>query len=237
MKLNYTEYLEKVKACWLGKNIGGTLGAPFEGKRGTFDVEYYTHDVSSGVIPNDDLDLQLVFLLAAEKYGKALRSEHLAEYWLSLIPVDWSEYGQGKNNLRFGFMPPITGNFNNTYKNSCGCFIRSELWACLNPGHPELAVKYAYEDGTVDHADEGVFGEVFCAAIQSAAFVESDTRELIEIGLSYIPESCAVAKAVRLAIDCCDSGYDWRECRRQILTQFPDTFGFMRDFDKEGIPM
>lgn len=236
MKLNYAEYIEKVKACWLGKNIGGTLGAPFEGKRGAFDVDYYTHDLSLGVIPNDDLDLQLVFLLAAEKYGKALRSEHLAEYWLSLIPVDWSEYGQGKNNARLGFLPPITGSFHNSFKNSCGCFIRSELWACLNPGHPELAVKYAYEDGSVDHAEEGVYGEVFCAAIQSAAFVESDTNELIEIGLSYIPETCAVARAVRFAIDCCNRGLDWKEARKEILMQFPDTFGLMRSEDKEGLP-
>ena len=236
MKLSYETYLNKVKACWLGKNIGGTLGAPFEGKRGTFDVEYYTHDLSLGVLANDDLDFQLVFLNAAEKYGKALRSEHLAEFWTYLIPCNWSEYGAAKNNLKFGFLPPVTGIFKNAFKNSCGCFIRSELWACLAPGHPEIAVRYAYEDGIVDHSEEGVYGEVFCAAIQSAAFVETDVNTLIEIGLSYIPSSCALTKSVRLAQDCYARKITWREARREILMQFPDTFGLMRDEDKEGIP-
>jgi hypothetical protein len=33
MILNANEYLNKVRGCWMGKNIGGTLGAPFEWKR------------------------------------------------------------------------------------------------------------------------------------------------------------------------------------------------------------
>ena len=43
MQLDYEQYLEKVKSCWLGKNIGRTLGAPLEGKCGVFDVDYYIY--------------------------------------------------------------------------------------------------------------------------------------------------------------------------------------------------
>ena len=60
VKINRKIYRDKVYACWLGKNIGGTMGTPFEGSRGIVDLEYYTHDISKGVLPNDDLDLQLV---------------------------------------------------------------------------------------------------------------------------------------------------------------------------------
>ena len=80
----------------------------------------------------------------------------------------------------------------NTYKNSNGCWIRSELWACLAPGHPEIATRYAFEDAIVDHANEGMYGEIFTAALQSAAFAESDREKLIDIGLSYIPEDCLI---------------------------------------------
>lgn len=38
MQLNFDNYLDKMRGCWNGKNIGGTLGAPFEGMRGVFDV-------------------------------------------------------------------------------------------------------------------------------------------------------------------------------------------------------
>ena len=42
MQLNFDNYLDKMRGCWNGKNIGGTLGAPFERMRGVFDVRYYT---------------------------------------------------------------------------------------------------------------------------------------------------------------------------------------------------
>ena len=46
--MNLKEYRKKVEGCFLGKTIGGTLGAPLEGKRNVFDVSYYLQDVSKG---------------------------------------------------------------------------------------------------------------------------------------------------------------------------------------------
>ena len=36
--LSFAEYRDKVLGCWHGKNIGGTLGAPFECLRGVGDL-------------------------------------------------------------------------------------------------------------------------------------------------------------------------------------------------------
>ena len=68
--MNIHDYRDKVLGCWLGKNIGGTLGAPFECKRGVFPVEFYTQDTHGEPLPNDDLDLQEVWLNAVEKYSR-----------------------------------------------------------------------------------------------------------------------------------------------------------------------
>ena len=222
------EYRDKVRGCWLGKNIGGTLGAPFEAYREAHDLDFYTHDLSKGALPNDDLDLQLAWLCAAERFGTAVDAKILAEYWVSTITPNWAEYGVGKTNLRMGLEPPLSGGFCNAFKDSNGAWIRSELWACLMPGHPQLAVRYAYQDAIVDHADEGVYAEVFTAALESAAFVESDYEELVRIGLSYIPKDCDVARAVQLAIDCYRSGLTWKEARIRLLTEIPDSFGAQR---------
>ena len=91
---------------------------------------------------------------------------------------------------------------------------RSELWACLAPGHAEIATRYAFEDAIVDHANEGMYGEIFTAALQSAAFAESDREKLIDIGLSYIPEDCAVARAIRKTVECYHNGIDYLEARK-----------------------
>ena len=129
--------------------------------------------------------------------------------------------------MRCGLQPPFSGTVNNPYKDSCGAYIRSEIWACLAPGCPEIAVKYAYEDALVDHGEgEGLYAEVFCAAMESAAFLEKDIRRLLQIGLSYIPDDCAVARAVRLAEKLYDDGTSWQEARDEILRNFLGGFIF-----------
>ena len=227
MWMSVSEYRNKVAGCWMGKNIGGTLGAPFECKRGVFPVEFYTQELHGEPLPNDDLDLQLVWLNAAEKYGRSVTGSILGEYWLMYVVPNWGEYGAGKNNLAAGLLPPLSGYVNNAYRDSCGAFILSEIWACLAPGHPEIAVQYAYEDATVNHSHDGVYAEVFCAAVQSAAFAEKDMRRLIEIGLSYIPADCGVARAVHTAVDAFDKGLSWQEARKRILQAVPSTFGLL----------
>jgi ADP-ribosylglycohydrolase len=238
MTLDFSVYKDKVMGCWAGKNIGGVLGAPFEGKRQINNADFYTQDLSKGPPPNDDLDLQIVWLAAVERYGRQVNASILGDYWLSFVIPNWVEYGTGKANLRAGLEPPMSGYIDNTYKDSCGCFIRSEIWACLAPGRPQLAARYAYEDAIVDHQGEGVFGEVFCAALQSAAFVESDPQKLIDIGLSYIPEKSAMARCVKKAVECFGEGIDFPGARKRIHNEAPGTFGIqgikLKDIVKEG---
>lgn len=225
MVLRLEEFRDKLAGCWTGKNVGGVLGAPFECRRMVPDVDFYVQDLSMGPPANDDLDLQIVWLAAVERYGRNVNASILGEYWLSYVIPNWVEYGTGKANLRAGLVPPMSGDVDNTYKNSNGCWIRSELWACLAPGHPEIATRYAYEDAIVDHAGEGMYGEIFTAAIQSAAFVERDREKLVEIGLSYIPEDCDLTKTIRKTIECYHNGVDPLEARKIIHNTAPGTFG------------
>ncbi|MCL2363673.1 MAG: ADP-ribosylglycohydrolase family protein [Defluviitaleaceae bacterium] len=235
--MTLAQFRSKLLGCWMGKNIGGTLGGPFEGAQTMLDVEFYTHDITGDPLPNDDLDLQLVWLYALERYGKQVDAAKLGELWLSYIPPDWVEYGAGKNNMRYNIVPPMSGYMNNPYRDSNGAWIRSEIWACVAPGHPNIAVRYAREDAIVDHSHEGLYAEVFCAAMQSAAFAESDIHKLIQIGLSYIPADSGVARAINCVIECHKSGCSWQEARMKVLTDYPGSFlhfdrsepGFVKD--------
>ena len=68
MELNATLFQDKVYACWIGKNIGGTMGTPYEGQREMQNIRGFVTKPNE-VLPNDDLDLQLVWLEAVEKIG------------------------------------------------------------------------------------------------------------------------------------------------------------------------
>ena len=225
--MNRTLLRDKILGCFNGKNVGGTLGAPLEGKNGFFDIEYFLQpNIEGNPQPNDDLDLQISSLNAVRRFGRCVNSEILAEYYNIFVNPSWAEYGVGKSNLRRGIPTPISGYHANRYKDSCGSFIRSEIWACLCPAHPEIAARYAYFDSSIDHADEGTYGEVFWAAMQSAAFVESDIEKLIDIGLSYIPEKSALYKGITLVKNAYASKKSYEEARDIIFKEVAGAFSY-----------
>ncbi len=221
MKINKKEYLDKLQACWVGKNIGGTIGGPFECKTEMQDISGFVTPKGEP-LPNDDLDLQLVWLAALEKFGPAnVDANVLAEYWLAFIPPHWNEYGIGKSNLRMGLLPPLSGEFRNEHwKNSNGAWIRSEIWACLCPGHPYTAIRYAIMDASIDHGvSEGTYAEVFTAAMESLAFFEKDIRKIIDKAITFIPEDSMLSRCIRLVLREYDKKTPYREVREMIVAE------------------
>lgn len=229
ISVNRKDYLDKVYACWIGKNIGGTMGTPFEGKPELQDIKGFTSP-KGDPLPNDDLDLQLIWLLALQEVGpKAINANILSWYWCRYIPAIWNEYGVGQNNAAIGITPPMSGElFNEGWKTSNGAWIRSEIWACLAPGFPNVATKYAVMEASIDHGvSDGTAAEIFTAALESMAFVESDIKVLIEKALTYIPETSRITKSVRLVMDEYEKGTDWKRTRELVLEQNSD-LGFFQ---------
>jgi ADP-ribosylglycohydrolase len=224
--INESEFRDRVYACWLGKNIGGTLGVPFEGKTDLNNINFYTDLKEGEPAANDDLDLQILWLKAMEENNGKVDAYTLGEYWLKYVPpvASWNEYGVGKTNMRLGIMPPLSGEYNNAkWKTSNGAWIRSEIWACLAPGNPLLAAKFAWNDACVDHGcSEGTFAELFTASLESAAFVEKDRDKLIQFALTMIPVDCLVAKAVNTAVEAKTSGLSWSQAREAVIKATED---------------
>ncbi|NEW81604.1 MAG: ADP-ribosylglycohydrolase family protein [Mariniphaga sp.] len=217
--INEAEFRDKVYACWLGKNIGGTLGMPFEGKTEVNNLTFYINIKAGEPAANDDLDLQILWLKAMEENNCQVDAYTFAEYWLKYVPVDWNEYGVGLVNMRSGIMPPLSGEYNNAkWKTSNGAWIRSEIWACLAPGNPMLAAEFAWNDACVDHGcTEGTYAEIFTATLESAAFIEKDMNKLIQFALSTIPPDCLVAKAVNSALEAKKKGLTWEQAREAVI--------------------
>lgn len=229
MKLNREFYLDRVRACWMGKNIGGTMGAPFERTQKILDISGFTSPKGEP-IPNDDLDLQLIWLTAVEDFGiRNTTPKLLGNYWLDFVTGPWNEYGIAKANMKSGIAPPYSGEYkNDLWKHSNGAWIRTEIWACLFPGFPSLAAQYAYHDACVDHGmGEGTYAAMYVAALESAAFFENDVRKLIEQSLSYIPENCKTAQAIKLVCDMYDKKADWKDTRNALVKLCEDIGWFM----------
>lgn len=93
----------------------------------------------------------------------------------------------------------------------------------MAPACPALAAKYAIEDAKVDHGSgEGTYAAAFVAAMQSAAFVLSDLRRCVELGLRSIPAECRVADSIRLVLESYDAGKSAVETRNLVLERNMD---------------
>ena len=96
--MNEKEFFDKVYACWMGKNIGGTLGGPLEGRMELMDIKGYTQSFIEAV-ENDDLDLQLVNLHCIEQYGGRADVSLLSREWHEPLP-------RGPLRRKLRFQPP-----------------------------------------------------------------------------------------------------------------------------------
>lgn len=223
-KITYSTYLDKVYGCFLGKTVIGTLGAPYEGIKMPLELPFKPEMVNT-MLPNDDLDLQVLWLDVAEKYGEGFTSDQLLDRFVNYCDYSPGEYAVMRKNWVRGIHTPASGAFSNDfYINGMGCPIRSEIWACLAPLDPWGAAEYAVRDGVLDHYDESVQGERFFAALESAAFgvteENCDLNKLIDEGLSVIKTDCRFYELVTDTVAWCRKYDDVKRILRKILHKY-----------------
>jgi ADP-ribosylglycohydrolase len=208
----------RIRGCWLGKSIGGTLGLPAEGKMERMNFSFYD-PVPTIAPPNDDLELQLVWLDLVENAGSTLTQADFARAWLDHIHYMWDEYGRTRWNLRRGVAVESVGTFENPFPAGMGSPIRSEIWACLFPGDPDSAAYYAALDASLDHGTEGIAGEVFFAVMQSQVAVGGDLEEAMTLAMRYIPGDCETARVIEFIRQNHRTGVAEWDCWKELLAR------------------
>ena len=219
MKLDYKEYYNRVLACWLGKSIGGIIGAPYECHH-RFE-EHPGELWPKKLWPNDDLDIQVVYLEALQERGVFIDSDYLADYWHRHCFYTCCEYGVMIDNLEHGLQPPQTGVWDNRfYQEGMGCPIRSELWGLICPGNPRLAAEYAAMDGCLDHADYSIDAEKFLSAAAALAFFNSDLTSVLEQALDVLEPASEIRMVCQTVRNWCDEMQDARRVWNAIIRRW-----------------
>lgn len=218
--MTFEEYRKRVFGCYVGKCVGGTLGMKYEGNLNFNEISYYD-PVPDKMLPNDDLDLQVVNLETILRNGlpvSRLNVSEISKYHVSDTAPD--EYGCSLSNINLKIFPPLSGYYRNEMYAGMGGAIRSELWACLAPTNPALAATFAREDACTDHAKEGIHAETFLAAVESAAFNQTDVIKLVDVGLSFIPENSKLKRAFTDVIKWWREEKDLLKVRKLILENY-----------------
>lgn len=194
---------------------------PEEIRYGVSPLKTYTRDDMDGVPVDDDITYTLLGLLIAERFGLDFTLEDVACAWMDWLPVACTAEDVALRNLRAGLPAHQAAEQGNPYCQWIGAAIRSDPWAYLAAGWPEKAAQMAYRDAYLTHRRNGIYGEMYLAAAQAAAFVTDSAQEALQIGLQEIPEDCELARAVRWALEIAPALEDWREARKRVDEKFP----------------
>ena len=160
----------------------------------------YTRPLMNGVPVDDDIAYTLIGLLIVEEYGPKFTTADVGKAWMKYLPVACTAEEVALKNLKAGISARKAADKDNPYVQWIGADIRSDPWAYMAPGWPEKAAEMAYRDAYLSHRRNGIYGEMFFAAAQAAAFAADDPIEAIRIGLTEIPKDCSLTRAVKWAL-------------------------------------
>ncbi len=222
IRLAYADYRQRVLGGWLGKSVGGVIGARFENQKQYCDIPVDRLWPDS-MVPNDDLDIQVLWLEALQERGVFLTQQDLIDLWFDRCSYNFCEYGHFLHNVQRGILPPLSGHWNNRFfRESEGCPIRAEIWGYICPGNPVLAADYAQMDAELDHSGASVRIERFLAGASADAVAGGDLTSALAAGCSVVPADCPEVRAIATVRAICAETPDPRQAWQRIIRIYGD---------------
>jgi len=173
---------------------------------------------------DDDTDYTILGLHILESRGLDFTTDNVADAWLNRLPYSlvYTAERIAYRNLVNGILPPESASYHNQCREWIGAQIRADAWGYVTPGNPELGAEFAFRDAAVSHVKNGIYGEMFVSAMISAAFATDDIEEIIEVGLSEIPEKSRLAEAMRNTVKWGKECRTWREAWDKVNKHYGD---------------
>jgi len=202
-----------------------SISSPNNLRYGKSPCETYTRGKMDGVPVDDDIAYTLLGLLIAEDHGVDFTVDDVGKAWLKYLPYACTAEHVALENLKKGIAPKEAALTDNPYVQWIGADIRSDPFAYMAPAYPEFAAKMAYHDAYISHRRNGIYGEMFFAAAQSAAFAVDNAIDAIKIGLTEIPKSCALYTDVLWALEAGKSVHNYKDARAAMEEHFKGMSG------------
>lgn len=238
------DYDERVYAGVLGKIIGVYLGRPLEGwsseaiENRFGEIDGYVNDKLDLplIVPDADIGGTFAFIRALEDYGcdAAVTPRQIGQTWLNYLiedrtTLEWGGLGNSTEHTAFlrlaaGIEAPASGAAAMNGKivaEQIGAQAAIDGWAMVSPGDPERAANLAQRAASVSHDGEALYGAQVLAAMQAAAFVESDVSQLLDIGVAQIPSQSVLARMIADIRDWhAKHGDDWSATLARIQANY-----------------
>jgi ADP-ribosylglycohydrolase len=160
---------------------------------------------------DDDLDYTMLGLKILETHGRGYTSSDVGSEWLRGMPFEtvYTAERVAYRNLVEGLVPPQTARYHNPYREWIGAMIRADIFGYVSPGDPAGAARLAYQDAALSHTANGIYGEMWAAALLAASFTSMGAREAIEQAMLVLPARSRLSSSLRATIDAHQAGQSW----------------------------
>lgn len=245
-------WMGRICGCLLGKTVEGIKTdelIPFLKETGNYPMHRYilhsdlNDDILSkyrfrfanrcyadkvdGMPVDDDTNYVVLAQQVVEKYGRDFTAYDVSRAWLTLQSKD--AYCTAERvafcNFVKGFEPPESAKYKNPYREWIGAQIRGDYFGYINPGDPEIAAEMAFRDASISHIKNGIYGEMFVAAMLAVAACTDNIKDIILGGLAQIPYTSRLYEAVTGVLTDFENGVSSKECFAAIHDRYDEDNG------------
>ncbi|MBC7289566.1 MAG: ADP-ribosylglycohydrolase family protein, partial [Armatimonadetes bacterium] len=173
-------------------------------------------------IRDDDTDYTILGIHTLEECGHDFEPIDVAMQWLNHLPYFrvYTAERAAYRNFVDEIWPPESAFHLNPYREWIGAQIRADAWGYAAPGWPEKAAELAWRDACISHTGNGIYGEMFFAALISAALVVDDLVEAIWAAAAEVPRRSRFYEMVHDCLEWCRQDGDWQQTWRRINDKY-----------------
>jgi ADP-ribosylglycohydrolase len=190
-------------------------------------VEYAQED--------DDLNYMCLAVKLLEQQGPSFTTLDVGMNWLASIPFLWT---WGPEHVVYLNLANAVGehqaedinldaisSFLNPGTERIGAQIRTDVYGYVCPNAPEQAAEFAWRDAFLTHRQSGLYGALWVAAMNAAAFALRDAESVVRAGLAQVPARSRFAEAILQTIEWYHADGNWDRTGGRIAEHF-DRYGF-----------
>ncbi len=228
-RMSVETYLDKCAGAWAGQMLGVCYGSPYEfvsnGKPIEEPLRPWTPDRIEEALQQDDCYVEMTFLKALEDHGIGISFEQAGQAFAASEYPLWHANKFGRNNVRNGIMPPLSGHPRyNRHADDIDFQIEADLFGIIAPGLPQASNDLCDIFGHIMNYGDGVYGGMFVAGMYAAAYFEdTDVHKVIRDGLACIPEASQYHQCISDVIQWhAESPADWLSVWHKIELKWQD---------------
>jgi len=167
---------------------------------------------------DDDMNYTTAGLAILKQHGPDFTPHDVASFWLSRIPIlrTFTAERVAYRNFCMMISPQNSASVRNPYREWIGAQIRADFFGYVAPGDPGRAADFAWRDACVSHVKNGIYGEMWVAAMVAAAFVTNDINPIVQTGLAQIPSRSRLHTSICEVIDWHNQGVTYDEAVERL---------------------